>query len=266
MEGKINNPDTMGKRFTGTEIWEEDWFLDMPKDYKLFWYYMLAKCDHAGLFKVNLRSFCSLNEATIEAELALGYFNKNKVRIRIINNNYWLVEDFFSYQYGNTLNTSNRVHQSVLDLYEKNGVELTSIRGIDEVKHGVKDIDKDKDKDKISLNVPFDDFWFSYDKKVGEKDKLAKKWASLTNDERISAMKHIPLYKAAQPDKTYRKHPGTYLNNKSWNDELIYAKPTVNGTHQQQPVKSNPRTAGVSKLLGQLKDDIAAGGSGSGQS
>ena len=32
------------------------------------------------------------------------------------------------------------------------------------------------------------------------------------------------------------------------------------GTNQQQPGKSNPRTAGVNKLLGDLKNDISSGG------
>jgi len=35
-----------------------------------------------------------------------------------------------------------------------------------------------------------------------------------------------------------------------------------NGTHQQHPAKSNPRTAGVNKLLKNLKNNIAAGGRG----
>ena len=26
----------MAKRFSATEIWDEDWFLDMPNEYKLF--------------------------------------------------------------------------------------------------------------------------------------------------------------------------------------------------------------------------------------
>lgn len=34
----------------------------------------------------------------------------------------------------------------------------------------------------------------------------------------------------------------------------------INGTHQQQSGKSNPRTAGVNKLLSQVKDDIRARG------
>lgn len=228
MESQINNPNTMGKRFMGTELWEEDWFIAMPKDYKLFWYYMLAKCDHAGIFKVNLTSFCRLNEASVDPDKALAFFNLEKERVRVVNQSVWLVEDFFVYQYGPVLNTSNRVHQSALDLYEKNGINLTSIRGIIDLKDGVKDKDKDKDKDKI-INVSFDDFWFLYDKKVGEKEKLSKKWAALKSEERIAAMKHIPIYKVAQPDKKFRKDPSTYINNKSWNDEIIQSKNGING-------------------------------------
>jgi hypothetical protein len=31
---------------------------------------------------------------------------------------------------------------------------------------------------------------------------------------------YIPEYKKATPDKQYRKHPSTFLNNESWNDEI----------------------------------------------
>lgn len=34
-------------------------------------------------------------------------------------------------------------------------------------------------------------------------------------------MQHLEVYIKATPDKQYRKHPMTYLNNKSWNDEVI---------------------------------------------
>jgi len=74
----------------------------------------------------------------------------------------------------------------------------------------------------------FEIFWNLYDKKVGDKIKLEKKWHSLKPGERTAAMLHIPKYKLSQPDKKYRKNPQTYLNNKSWNDEII-----ENGTHIQ---------------------------------
>ena len=72
------------------------------------------------------------------------------------------------------------------------------------------------------VSVPFDDFWNLYDKKRGDKDKIEKKWQSLKDSEREAIMNHLPLYKKSQPNKKYRKDPATYLNNKSWNDEIIF--------------------------------------------
>lgn len=71
------------------------------------------------------------------------------------------------------------------------------------------------------LNISFDVFWDLYDKKRGDKDKLIKKWALLKPIDREEIIKHIPLYKQSQPDKNFRKDPQTYLNNKSWKDEII---------------------------------------------
>ena len=72
------------------------------------------------------------------------------------------------------------------------------------------------------LNVPFDDFWNLYDKKVGDKEKIKTKWGKLKDSEREAIMNHLPLYKKSQPNKKYRKDPSTYLNNKSWSDEIIF--------------------------------------------
>lgn len=70
------------------------------------------------------------------------------------------------------------------------------------------------------LNVPFDAFWNLYDKKI-ERAKCERKWSRLKPDERTAVMDHLPKYIRAQPEKQYRKNPSTYLNNQSWNDEII---------------------------------------------
>ncbi len=146
----------MAKRFTATEIWSEDWFLIMPVEYKLFWYYMLANCNHAGFFRVNLRSFCGLNGVNLTSTSILDFFNDGKLRIRVVNQSLWLIEDFFVYQYGSTLNKNNRVHDSITKEYLKHNIDLTSIRGLKDLKERVKD--KDKDKDNVlnghSFSVP----------------------------------------------------------------------------------------------------------------
>jgi hypothetical protein len=84
----------------------------------------------------------------------------------------------------------------------------------------IHDIDRDEIKKVKVLNIPFDDFWNLYDKKVG-KDGIEKKWESLTNKDRIAVMDYLPRYILSTPDKMFRKHPKTFLNNKSWNDEII---------------------------------------------
>jgi hypothetical protein len=72
-----------------------------------------------------------------------------------------------------------------------------------------------------NINIDFEWFWNEYDKKIGEKQKLKKKWNKLTDEERQNAMNYLELYKQSVPDKQFRKNPETFLNNKSWNDEII---------------------------------------------
>ena len=78
------------------------------------------------------------------------------------------------------------------------------------------------------LNISFDDVWNLYDYKVGSKDKNKRKWESLTNIERENIMENIPLYKTSTPDKQYRKHFSTYLNNRGWEDEIAISSNGVN--------------------------------------
>ena len=98
------------------------------------------------VWPVNLRSYCSLNEVKLTTTKVLNYFNFQKNRIRVVSENLWLIEDFFVYQYGTTFNWNNRVHESIGELYKRQKIELTSIRGLLDLKDRVKDKDKDKDK------------------------------------------------------------------------------------------------------------------------
>jgi hypothetical protein len=78
-----------------------------------------------------------------------------------------------------------------------------------------------------NINIDFEWFWNDYDKKVGDKQKLKKKWNKLTDEERQNAMNYLDLYKQSVPDKQFRKNPETFINNKSWNDEIIRTTPNI---------------------------------------
>ena len=72
-----------------------------------------------------------------------------------------------------------------------------------------------------NINIDFDFFWNDYDKKVGDKQKLKIKWNKLSDKDRNQIIEYLPLYKEAVPDKQFRKNPETFLNNKSWLDEIV---------------------------------------------
>jgi hypothetical protein len=75
-------------------------------------------------------------------------------------------------------------------------------------------------------NVPFDDFWNLYDKKINPA-KSKQLWERLNTKEQEAAMAYIPAYKNSC-EKIYRKNPEGFLKNKKWNDEIVIKK-------QEQP-------------------------------
>ena len=93
------------------------------------------------------------------------------------------------------------------------------------------DIDNDNDIE-IDIIPSFNDFWNFYDKKVN-KPKCEIKWKRLKQKEREAIMDHLPNYIDSTPDKSFRKNPMTYLNNKSWEDEIINKNTQQNGLSEK---------------------------------
>lgn len=106
----------------------------------------------------------------------------------------------------------------------------------------------------ININsefYPFDEVWEDYDKKVGNKEILRKKWSKIGIEDREKIKSHIPQYKEDTPDKKYRKNFETYLNHKSWNDEVgINHKSNQYGNR-----KSNTGTGGRLASKAELSED-----------
>ena len=81
------------------------------------------------------------------------------------------------------------------------------------------DVNRNINKVKI-VDTQFEEFWDLYDYKKS-RDKAEKAWKTLNKEEKALALQHAPVYAKSTPDKQFRKHPTTYLNNKSFNDEII---------------------------------------------
>lgn len=257
----------MSKRFTDTNIWGEDWFLDMPNEYKLFWFYILSECDHAGVFKVNVKSFCGLLGVKLTSTKALEYINNGKQRIRVISDSVWLIEDFFSFQYGHTFNANNRMHKSAGEVYNKHDIKLTSIRGLKDLKEGVKDKDKDisvfedrgvgkgwntkPGQESQSLALP--------DIKVGAVIELFKitKQSDVSNFQ-VQGLWNVFKVQNFTGKKFYQNEGDAYSHFINW----CKTQNIENGsTHKQSSSRSSGRvtkSSGAEKLIDSLRDDLNA--------
>ena len=76
----------------------------------------------------------------------------------------------------------------------------------------------------------FSEWWDMYDKKI-DRGKCEKKWEKLSDAERSACIAATPAYVASTQDIQFRRNPMTYLNNKSWENQII---PRNNGTDKQQ--------------------------------
>lgn len=86
-------------------------------------------------------------------------------------------------------------------------------------------------KAKVEIYPGFEDFWDMYNKKTGNKEAIKKKFEKLPQKIKEQIIDYLPQYIESTPDKTYRKNPQTFLNNKSWEDEIII-KTKENGSNK----------------------------------
>lgn len=93
----------------------------------------------------------------------------------------------------------------------------------------------------IKDEYTFENAWNLYQKKVGDKDKLKKKWNSMSLKDRKAATEYIPIYVVSKPDKQFRLNFQTFLNQKRWNDEIIGATPP--------PAITNEQDSSIGKLI-----------------
>ena len=182
----------MAKRFTDNEKWKDTWFGDLPSKYKLFWFYILDDCNHAGIWKVNFRVAQFLIGENLEPIEVKRYL---KSRIVIIDDEYWFIPKFLKFQYANGLKAHVKAQKSVIDLLTKFNLNETVSKQLGNTYVSVQDKDKDIDKDITTNKV---------------KAKSVKKAAAIPTQNEF-------LKYAKENDGQYdSKRNGLILKYKSW--------------------------------------------------
>jgi len=122
-------------------------------------------------------------------------------------------------------NNANRL-VSVLNYesYQVGEQQTNNKRTTNEQQTNTNKNDKKEKNEKKPTDYPFELFWEMYDKKTG-KPKCESKYEKLSEEIRKTIFEHVLKYKESQPDKQFRKNPDTYLNQQSWNDEIVSNAP-----------------------------------------
>lgn len=170
----------MSKRMTDTGKWDKEWFIDLPIKMKCLWFYILDKCDLAGIWDVNFKGASFHIGQSIRESECLKYLGSQFI---IIDEKHWFIIDFIRFQNGWPLNEKSPVHKKIIELLNQKEIEITTNntlyhrvsnrvldRGIVEVK--VKDEVKVKVIAEVKVKYPFDTEKF---KEAWEKWKRFKK-------------------------------------------------------------------------------------------
>lgn len=156
----------MAKRFTDTDLWDKEWFMNLPPKLKCLVKYVRDKCDIAGFWSPNWRlaSMHIGEEVTENDLLSIDYgqqFEKTPDgKISCIG--------FINFQYGETLSEKSPVHRKVQAILDKNKIDYThpqnrvlnTLQDKEEEEEEVKEEEKAKEEEKekrqkIELVFPY---------------------------------------------------------------------------------------------------------------
>lgn len=101
----------MSKRFIDTELFNDPWFMDLSKDGKLLWIYLITRCDHAGLLELNIK-LCKTQTDIKDIEFSLKELANRLVRVTEL---LIFIPKFINFQYPGFPNSNVRQQQSAID-------------------------------------------------------------------------------------------------------------------------------------------------------
>ena len=204
----------MAKRFM-SNCFEKKWFRELPIRLKIVWFYLLNKCNHAGILDdldLDLLSFQIGEEYTLKE--ILEAFGDN---LKEIGEGKIFITKFIDFQYGE-LNPSVRVHQSVIKLLQKHNIELDkSLTSVNDKLLSVKDKDKSKD---IDIEKRKENFAKRIEKEVADMNVPAKDiqdfisyWSEHNTDGRVMRFEKQDIFNVKRRMSTWITNSKKFASN-----------------------------------------------------
>lgn len=181
---------------------------------KCVWMFLCDRCDHAGIWDVDLDAL----EFFVGTEISMDQIQDTfGSRVVLLGQEKMLITAFVEFQYGD-LNPENRVHKSVLNRIKT----LAPNKDLTSPLKGAKDKDKEKDKEGECEGILLK-LYARYPLKKGKSAGLKKLRSDLKKGASIEEINQaldrlIAYHQAAKTEKAFLPQFKTWAN--SWRDCL----------------------------------------------
>jgi hypothetical protein len=123
----------MAKRFISTELFDDDWFMELKPTTKLLWVYFITKCDHAGIISFNER-LCKFQTGLNDVQ---GCLKELKSRVFRLSDTQFFIPKFIYFQYPDFPNSKVNQQKGAIKILTKLGLmidnQLIDLTTLDDV-------------------------------------------------------------------------------------------------------------------------------------
>jgi len=102
----------MAKRFIDTKIFEDEWYMELDLEAKLFYIYLFVNCDHAGVIKLN-KKLCQFQTGINNLDRVIEQLGNRLVSVK---DGIYFLPKFLKYQYPNFPNSKVIQQNSALKI------------------------------------------------------------------------------------------------------------------------------------------------------
>lgn len=217
----------MAYRYTNTDKWRDEWFIELKPLEKLMFMYLSDNCDTAGFYELSTRRLIADLHFT-EGEVKQSLKGIEKAYVLSRDRHVLFLKNYCKHQKNIPLNPLNNAHIGIIkcvnEYQPKFAFDLIKIIN----KDAKTPINKVKNEGLRSpygngnvFNIDFFNFWSLYGKKVGNKSACEKKWNNLKHETQKKIISVLPDWKKQFTEIQYQPYAETFLNNKRWEDEII---------------------------------------------
>jgi hypothetical protein len=113
----------MSKRFIDSNLFDDSWFMQLTKDGKLFWVYLLTKCNHAGIIDLNIQ-LCSFQTGIKDITTVIKELDNRLIRVK---SDAYFIPKYLDFQYPNFPKSNVKQQASAILILENLGLMKDNI-------------------------------------------------------------------------------------------------------------------------------------------